>query len=83
LVWTSVTSGSKPLFRSGALSTLIVAGGATAAVFGAQGLANPSWGGASALFGLVAAMYTAATGVTVTLGGPGGQAAKDNPAGTG
>lgn len=42
--------------------------GAAGAVFGAQALANPSWGGPVATFGLIASMYVAATGIAATVG---------------
>lgn len=81
LVWQSVTnSDHRANFGRGALVTYVTALGATAAVFGGQGLNNPAWGGAEAFFALIATMYVAATGATASLGGPGGGVAQDNPA---
>ncbi|HEX2057564.1 MAG TPA: hypothetical protein VHI71_04265 [Actinomycetota bacterium] len=80
LVWQSVTSSQhEASFGRGALVTFITAMGATASVFGAQGVNNPAWGGADAFFALIATMYVTATGATATLGGAGGAVARDNP----
>lgn len=80
LVWQSVTlSDHKASFGRGALVTYLTAVGATASVFGAQGVNNPAWGGAGAFFALIATMYVTSTGATATLGGAGGAVARDNP----
>lgn len=80
LVWQSVTSPDhEARFGRGALVTYVTAVGATASVFGAQGLNNPAWGGVNAFFALIATMYVTATGATATLGGAAGAVARDNP----
>jgi hypothetical protein len=64
----SVTSATG-LQASGQNVKAWIAGvGAAGAVFGAQALANPSWGGPVATFGLIASMYVAATGIAATVG---------------
>jgi hypothetical protein len=79
IVWTTASKVEDTNFGKGALTTFIAAVAATAAVFGAQGLSNPAWGGGPLTAGaLVAAMYTAATGVTATLGSAAGQVKLDN-----
>jgi len=80
IVWTTTTPASEATFGRGALTTFIAAVAATGTVFGAQGISNPAWGGGLlAAGGLVASMYTAAIGVTATLGGAAGQVKADNP----
>lgn len=82
IVWTTTTSADQARFGRGALTTLIAALAATAAVFGAQGISNPAWGGGLlAVGGLVASMYTAAIGVTATLGSAAGQVQADSTTG--
>jgi len=79
VVWTTTSKMGQTNFGKGALTTYIASVAATAAVFGAQGLSNPAWGGGPLAAGaLIAAMYTAATGVTATLGSALGQVKLDN-----
>ena len=79
LVWQSVTqAGKKERYGRGALVTYITAVGATGTAFAAQGLRDPSWGGAEAAFAIIATMYAAAAGATASLGGPGGAVGQDN-----
>jgi hypothetical protein len=79
IVWTTASKADEAKFGRGALTTLIAAVGATTTVFAAQGVSNPAWGGGPLAVGaLIAAMYTAATGVTATLGSAAGQVKLDN-----
>lgn len=71
VVWGLTSSANRPPFDVGLVRSLVAGIGATALVFGAQGIANKGWGGPQAAFGLVAAMYAAATGVVATISNPG------------
>jgi hypothetical protein len=63
----SVTSPTGLQASGQNVKTWIAGVGAAGAVFGAQALANPSWGGPLATFGLLASMYVAATGIAATV----------------
>lgn len=81
LVWSAASGPGRPKLGWGALKTIVLAIGATAVVFGGQGLSNEAWGGVLAAGALIATMYTAAVGVTATLGGNAqqDQAGRDAP----
>jgi hypothetical protein len=69
LIWSAASDSNRPKLGLGALKTIVLAIGATAVAFGGQGVSNESWGGVLAAGALIATMYTAAVGVTATLGG--------------
>jgi hypothetical protein len=71
LVWTAFSASDQAKYRRGAVTTAITAVGATAAIFAAQGLNNPSWNGLTSAGALVASMYAAATAAAATFGGTG------------
>lgn len=68
LVWTGTVRSTLQKDPRIVVTTLISSFAASATVFGVQGVQNLAWGGLLAVAAIVASMYTAAVGVTATLG---------------
>lgn len=78
VVWAAITTDDKPKFEAGAIRTWLLAVGAAAVAYNAQGISKEGWtGGLSAVGSLLAGIYAAAAAVAVSWAAPTKEVQKD------